>query len=319
MKCDTKTVQGNDTVSAEDTGTVLRGLQLTDSAGGSQFSDRKIPNMSECCCRYMLSHIWLFATPWTVACQVPLSMGFSRQEYWSVLPFPPLIHQNRAHLPKNWCFWTVVLKKTLESPLDCKEIQPVHSEGDQPWDFFGSNDAKAETPILWPPHVKSWLIGKDCDAGKDWGAGGEGDNRGWGGWMASPTQWTWVWVDSGSWWWTGRPGVLRFMGSQRVGQDLATELNWIKYRGKTSIYLVLSRYQVLLKYTLTIFISITPCMREVLSSPFYGLSTLKLRWKCLPQITSLERENMQTLDSKILFSTMKNWPRKLTFYIPKRH
>ena len=60
--------------------------------------------------------------------------------------------------PKNWCFWTVVLEKTLESALDCKEIQPVHSEGDQPWDFFGRNDAEAETPVLWPPHVKSWLI-----------------------------------------------------------------------------------------------------------------------------------------------------------------
>ena len=69
---------------------------------------------------------------------------------------------------KNWCFWTVVLEKTLEGPLDCKEIQPVHSERDQPWDFFGSNDAKAETPVLWPPDAKSWLIGKDSDAGRDW-------------------------------------------------------------------------------------------------------------------------------------------------------
>ena len=71
--------------------------------------------------------------------------------------------------PKNWCFWTVVLEKTLESPLDCKEIQPVHSEGDQPWVFFGRNDAKADTPVLWPPHAKSWLIGKDFDAGRYWG------------------------------------------------------------------------------------------------------------------------------------------------------
>ena len=63
----------------------------------------------------------------------------------------------------------MVLEKTLESPLDCKEIQPVNSEGDQPWDFFGRNDAKAEAPVLWPPHVKSCLIGKDCDAGRDWG------------------------------------------------------------------------------------------------------------------------------------------------------
>ena len=71
--------------------------------------------------------------------------------------------------PKNWCFWTVVLEKTLESPLDCKEFQPVHSEGDQSWVFFGGNDAKAETPVLWPPHAKSWLIGKDSDAGRVWG------------------------------------------------------------------------------------------------------------------------------------------------------
>ena len=128
--------------------------------------------------------------------------------------------------PKNWCSWTVVLEKILESPLNCKEIQPVHSEGDQPWDFFGRNDAKAETPVLWLPHAKSWLIGKDSDAGRDWGAGGEGDNRGWDGWMASLTRWMWVWENSGSWWWTGRPGMLWFMGSQRVGHDWATELNW---------------------------------------------------------------------------------------------
>ena len=71
---------------------------------------------------------------------------------------------------KNWCFWTVVLEKTLESSLDCKEIQPVNPfKGDQSWVFFGRNDAKAETPVLWPPHVKRWLIGKDPDSGRDWG------------------------------------------------------------------------------------------------------------------------------------------------------
>ena len=74
-----------------------------------------------------------------------------------------------SSVPKNLCFWTVVLEKTLESSLDCKEIQPVHSKGDQSWVFFGWNDAEAETPGLWPPHVKSWLIGKDSDAGRDWG------------------------------------------------------------------------------------------------------------------------------------------------------
>ena len=129
---------------------------------------------------------------------------------------------------EHWriCFWTVVLQKTLESPLDCKEIQPVHSEGDQPQNFFGRNDAKAETPVLWPPHGKSWRIGKYSDARRDWGQEEKGDDRGWDGWMASLTWWTWVSVNSGSWWWTGRPGVLRFMGSQRVRHDWATDLFW---------------------------------------------------------------------------------------------
>ena len=78
--------------------------------------------------------------------------------------------------PKNWCFWTVLLVKTLESPLDCKEIQPVHS-ADQPWDFFGRTDAKAETPVLWPLHAKSWLIGRDSDAGRDWGQKEKGTTK----------------------------------------------------------------------------------------------------------------------------------------------
>ena len=70
--------------------------------------------------------------------------------------------------PKNWCFWTMVLEKTLKSPLDCKEIQPVHPKGNQSWIFIGRTDAEAETPILWPPDAKNWLIGKDPDAVKDW-------------------------------------------------------------------------------------------------------------------------------------------------------
>ena len=116
----------------------------------------------------------------------------------------------------------MVLEKTLESPLDCKEIQPVHPKGDQSWMVIGRTHIEAETPILWPTDVKNWLIWKDSDAGKDLGAG-EGNDRGWDGWMASPTQWTWVWVNSGSWWWTGRPGALRSMGSQSVGHDW---VNW---------------------------------------------------------------------------------------------
>ena len=113
---------------------------------------------------------------------------------------------------KNETPKTFSRKARIDTTLTpCKEIQPVHSEGDQPWDFFGRNDAKAETPVRWPPHAKSWLIGKDsCWEGL--GAGGEGDDRGWDVWMATPTRWTWVWVNFGSWWWTGRCGVLQFMG-----------------------------------------------------------------------------------------------------------
>ena len=126
-------------------------------------------------------------------------------------------------VPKNWCFWTVVLEKTLASPLDCKEIQPVHPKGNWSWIFIGRTDAEAETPILWPPHVKSWLIGKDPDTGRDWGR----RKRGWQRmrWLDGITNSMHMsWVDSRSWWWTGRPGVLQFMGSQRVGHNWATEL-----------------------------------------------------------------------------------------------
>ena len=78
------------------------------------------------------------------------------------------LDHKESWVPKNWCFWTVVLEKTLESPLNCKEIQPVHPKGNQSWMFIGRTDAEAETPILWPPDAKNWLIGKDPGAGKDW-------------------------------------------------------------------------------------------------------------------------------------------------------
>ena len=123
---------------------------------------------------------------------------------------------------KNWCFWTVVLEKTLESLLDCKEVQPVNPKGNQPWIFIGRTDAEAEAPVLWPPDAKIQLIGKDSDAGKDWGQEKWGD-RGWAGWMASLTQWTWIWANSGRRWRTEEPGVLQSIGSQRARHDLATE------------------------------------------------------------------------------------------------
>ena len=91
------------------------------------------------------------------------SCGFCSSRIWMLE-----LDYKESWAPKNWCFWTVMLKETLESPLDCKEIQPVHPKGDQSWMFIGRTDAETETPILWPPDAKNWLIGKDPDAGNDW-------------------------------------------------------------------------------------------------------------------------------------------------------
>ena len=127
--------------------------------------------------------------------------------------------------PENWCFWTVVLEKTLESPLDCKEIQPVHSEGDQPLDFFGRNDAKAETPILWPPHMKSWLIGKDSDAGRDWGKEERGTTEDeMAGWHHRLNAHEFGWTPGAG---DGQGGLVCCDSwGHRVGHDWVTELNW---------------------------------------------------------------------------------------------
>ena len=134
---------------------------------------------------------------------------------------------------QNWCFLTVVLDKTLESPLNCKEIQQV--KGNQSWTFFGTTDAKAETPILWPPDAKSWLIWKDPDAGKNWRQMEKGTKEDKDGWMASPNQWTWIWASSGSWWWTGKPDVLQSMGSQ--SQTWLSDWTELRYRCSwTNIY-----------------------------------------------------------------------------------
>ena len=140
-----------------------------------------------------------------------------RCESWTVKK----AERRRIDAFELWCW-----RRRLRVPCTARRSnQSVLKEISQPWVFFGRNDIKAETPVLWPPHVKSWLIGKDSDAGRDWEQEEKGaiedEMAGWHHQLDG-----WVWVNSGSWWWTGRPGVLRFMGSQRVGHDWATELKW---------------------------------------------------------------------------------------------
>ena len=125
--------------------------------------------------------------------------------------------------------WTI--KKVEHRKIDAFELwywrrllRAPWTQGDQSWIFVGRTDAEAETPILWPPDAKNWLIWKDPDAGKDW----RRDDRGWDGWIASSIQWTWVWVNSGSWWCTGKPGVLQCMGVSKSRTRLS---NWTELKG----------------------------------------------------------------------------------------
>ena len=144
---------------------------------------------------YSSSHVWMW--------------GVDHKESWAL---------------KNWWFWTVCWRRLLRVPWTArkskwsilKEINPEYSLEEEMLKLK-----------LWPPHAKNWLIWKDSDAGKDWR-----QDRGWDGWMASLTQWTWVWVNSGSWCWTGRPGVLQSVGSQRVRHNWATELNWTNTKSR---------------------------------------------------------------------------------------
>ena len=120
-------------------------------------------------------------------------------------------------------FWTVVLEKTLKSPLNCKEMKSVNPKGNQRWKFIARTDAKTETPIFWPPDVKSLLIKKKPWWWERLKAGGEADDRGQDGWMASSIQWTWVWAYSRRYWRTGKPGMLQSMESKTAGHDWVTE------------------------------------------------------------------------------------------------
>ena len=128
----------------------------------------------------------------------------------------------------------MVLEKTLESPLDCKEIKPVSPKGNQSWIFIGKTDDEAETPIFWPTWCEEPTHWKRPWCWERLKAGGEVDDRGWDGWMASPTWWTWVWVGSRNWWWTGKPGVLQSMGSQRIRHDWVIELNSVNISNRNS-------------------------------------------------------------------------------------
>ena len=149
---------------------------------------------------------------------------------------------------KKWCFWTVVLEKTLESPLDCKEIQPDHSKGISPeYSLEGLMlNLKLQYLATWCEELTHLKITWCWERLK---RGGEGGDRGWDGWMASPTQWTWVWVNSGSWQWTGRPGVLQHMGSQRVRQT--ERLSWTELNGTSTMgTIILGHIFFTLKYIL---------------------------------------------------------------------
>ena len=123
---------------------------------------------------------------------------------------------------KNWCFWTMLLEKTLESPLDSKEIKPVNLKGNQSWMYWKDWcwSCSSNTLATWCEELTHWKRPWCCGRQK---AGREGSDRRWDGWMTSLTRWMWVWANSGSWWWTGRPGVLQSMGLKRVRQDLATK------------------------------------------------------------------------------------------------
>ena len=137
---------------------------------------------------------------------------------------------------KKWCFWIVVLeKKTLENPLDCKEVNLINPKGNHPWIFI--ERANAVAPKLWPPDVKSWLIEKNplsnekrltgIDSWERPRAGGGGCDKGWDGWMVSPTQWTWVWVGSGSWWWEACHAAVHGVAKSRTWLSDWTERFWL--------------------------------------------------------------------------------------------
>ena len=164
------------------------------------------------------------------------SYGFSSSYVWMWE-----LYYKESWVLKNWCFWTVVLEKTLESPLDCKGIQTVHPKGNQSWLFIGRTGVEAEAQYFGHLMWRTDSLEKPLMLG---GIGGwrRRGRQGLDGWMASLTRWTWVWVSSRSWWWTGRPGMLQSTGLQRVGHDWMTELNWTDLQDVNLCILVYSHW-----------------------------------------------------------------------------
>ena len=144
------------------------------------------------------------------------SLGMYGCESWTIEKA-----EHRIDAFELWCW-----RRLLRFPLFCKEIQPVHPKWNQSWIFIGRSEAELKLPYFGHLMQRTDSLEKTLMMMERLKAGKEGDDRGWDGWMASLTWWTWVWVSYGSWWWTGRPGVLQFMGSPRVGHNWVTELNW---------------------------------------------------------------------------------------------
>ena len=157
------------------------------------------------------------------------SYDFSSSQLWMCK-----LDYKKSWAPKNWCFWTVVLERNLESPLNCKEIKLINTKGNQSCIFIGRTDAEAETPILWSLDAKNWSLEKRLMLGKIEGRRRRRQKIIW--LDGSPTLWTWVWARSGGWWWTGKPHVLQPMESWRVGLHWLTELNWTEHCSKDLPY-----------------------------------------------------------------------------------
>ena len=197
---------------------------------------------SRLCCCALLNHVRLFAGPWTVVCQVPLPTSFSRQEYWNGVLFPSLVDLSdpgiKLIFPASPVspalaggFFTT--STTWEAHTDSRLLQTKSWMGSGMGLLHACDLSLVIGDSLyylatWCKELTHWKRPWFWERLKAGGQGDKDEGRGWGGWMASPTQWTWVWTRSRSWWWTRRPGVLQSMGSQRAGHNWVIELNWIR-------------------------------------------------------------------------------------------